>query len=358
MPFALSVIVTARDEPVRRIDRLLQAVAEQDFDGAVQVLIAVPPKERGRFAHLHPAGSVAEILIVDNPGGGRSSGLNRATRASSAPIVCRLDARALPPPDYLRRCADRLGSDPTVGMVGGTQCPRPSGSSTLGVGIARALANPWLLGAAAYRRPGASGPVDTVYLGAFRRTELLALGGWEERLDANEDFDLATRYREAGWLVWLEEGLDVGYESRASLRSVYRQYNAFGQWKVRFWRMRGARPNGRQLVAMGLAGATIPSFVLAAASSLWLGVAAVELMTLALCALDHAGGRSRTKPGVRTAAVAASVAVVAGWLSGIAWGAVRSVPLSRPGLDAACRSPSASPARPAPQGSGELGRAA
>ncbi|MGH9158124.1 MAG: glycosyltransferase [Acidimicrobiales bacterium] len=359
MPFALSVIVTARDEPVRRIERLLQAVAEQDVDGAVQVLIAVPPEERGRFAHLHPTGSVAEVLIVDNPAGGRSSGLNRAARASSAPIVCRLDARTLPPPDYLRRCALRLGSDPAVGMVGGTQCPRPSGSSTLGVGIARALANPWLLGAAAYRRPGASGPVDTVYLGAFRRNQLFALGGWEERLDANEDFDLATRYREAGWLVWLEEGLEVGYEPRGSLRSVYRQYNAFGQWKVRFWRMRGARPNGRQLLALGLAGATIPSFVLAAASSLWLGIAAVELLAMALCALDHAGGRSQTRFGVRTAAVAASVAVVAGWLSGIAWGALRSVALPHGGAThASRRSPSAGRARPAPPGSGPLGRAA
>ena len=358
MSFAVSVVVTARNEPVWRIERLLRAVSEQDLDGEVQVLIAVPPEERERLSHLGPVGAVTQVVVVDNPGGARSSGLNRAVAMSSASIVCRLDARTLPPPDYLARCRHRLDADPAVGVVGGAQRPTAPGPSVMASGIARALSNPWMLGGAAYRRPGSHGPVDTVYLGAFRRDELIAVGGWEELLDANEDFDLATRYRDAGWLVWLEEGLEVGYEPRSSLASVYRQYNAFGQWKVRFWRLRGSRPNGRQLLAMALAGAMVPLLALAAWTSPLLAAAAVELVVAGLCAVDHLAGRPRTKPGVRTAAVAASFAVVLGWLSGIGWASLKSFSQPPPVRRDARRSPSAGPATPAPPGSAGFGRAA
>jgi succinoglycan biosynthesis protein ExoA len=336
----VSVVVTVKGEPVDRLARLLLAVAAQDVGRGIELVLAADPAERRRLASLRPAGAVARVLVVDNPGGRRSPGLNRALRAASCPIVCRLDARTLPPPEYVRTCVKRLESDPGVGIVGGVQWPQPAGPTGQAAGVARALANPWLLGTAAYRRPGRSGPVDTVYLGAFRKDEVLALGGYDERLDANEDFDLAQRYRDGRRTVWLEEGLVVGYEARRSVPEVFAQYHAFGRSKVRFWRVRRRRPNTRQVLALAL-GVTAAGVLMASLRRPRRTATLVALALAGAVAVDHAGDPHERRVAVRAAAVAAGAAVTAGWLAGVALELVSPAP-------AAGRSVRATQAGPGP----------
>jgi GT2 family glycosyltransferase len=267
------VVLVARDEPLERIDRALASVAAQDYDGPVEILVASPdPVAVGRW--------------VPNPTGGRSAGLNLGIASAAGEIVCRVDARTQLPTNYIRLCVDRL-RDPSVGVVGGGQRAVAGDNTRRARRIARALRNPWLLGGASYRRPGANGPTDTVYLGAFRRADLLAVGGYDEALDANEDFELCQRFRRAGFTVWLE-ACDVDYEARTSLRAVWHQYVAFGRSKVRYWRRTGERPNVRQLVAIA-------------------GAPAAPL----LLAYD-----------------AASAAIVCGWLFGVFAEAIRRSPTS------------------------------
>lgn len=323
MDLAASVIVTAWREPPERLARLIAALAEQDVDGGVELLVAVDPSDRAALGSLRPGGSVLRVVVVENRGGARSCGLNRAARAAAGEIICRLDARSLPAPDHVRRCVARLRAGTGIGVVGGAQRPVAVDHSWAARGIARALANPWLLGAPAYRRRGRSGPVDTVYLGTFRRQELIELGGYDERLDANEDFELAQRYRDAGLLVWLEEGLDVGYEARDSVRQVLRQYVAFGRSKVRYWRVSGRRPNARQVAALTLASS------IAAAASLSVTkprrLVAVALAALGgTVALDQAGDPHEKSIGVRVSSVVTSWAVVVGWIGGVVAEAITS----------------------------------
>ena len=202
-----SVIGTVRGEPADRMNRMLDRVAAQQAAGPVEVLLAVPPEERAVVDALRPSGAVERIIAVENAGGARSAGLNRAAEQATAPILHRVDARSLLAPDHLMRCDARLRFDSRVGVVGGRQRPVSVADGTWAHGMARALANPLALGAPAYRRPGPGGPTDTVYLGAFWRTELLELGGYDERLEANEDFDLCQRFRATGKVVWLEDGV-------------------------------------------------------------------------------------------------------------------------------------------------------
>jgi GT2 family glycosyltransferase len=317
MDLAASVIVTVLREPPDRLSRLLRALGDQDLEGGIELVLAAAPEEVDPLRLLRPAGAVRHVVVVGNPGGARSAGLNRAAAAASADVVCRLDARSVPEPGHVRRCLERLATDPLVGVVGGRQRPRPASSSVKAQGAARALANPWLLGAPAYRRRARSGPVDTVYLGAFRRGQLIEMGGYDERLEANEDFELADRYRRAGQVVWLEEGLDVGYEARASVDAVFRQYFAFGRSKVRYWRIRGDRPNPRQLAALAIGSIALATLAASAPHPrrvVGLLVAAVG----ATAALDHAADPHEPRVCVRLLSLATSWAVVSGWLGGVA----------------------------------------
>ena len=93
------------------------------------------------------------------------------------------------------------------------------------------MRSPFGAGGAAYRRPGPPGPVETVYLGVFRRGALERAGGYDEKMRRNQDYELNIRLRNSGGLVWFHPDLRVAYRPRGSLRALARQYHDYGRWK-------------------------------------------------------------------------------------------------------------------------------
>jgi GT2 family glycosyltransferase len=312
----VSVVMTVAGEPVERLARSLAAIAAQQRCTPVEVVVATPDRASVDEA-VRQVRPVFAVRVVPNPSGRRTPGLNAAIRAARGDFVCRVDARSVVPPEYVRRCVDRLVSDERIGVVGGFQRPVSLQKGAVAAGVARALRNPYALGAPAYRRAGGGGAADTVYLGAWRRAELVDVGGFDERLDANEDFELCRRFRDRGAIVWLEPGLDVPYEARSTLLDVTRQYYAFGRSKVRYWRETGTRPNARQTGALAIAvcGVLATSAVVRRPRRV-AGVAAVGLA--GLLALDHLADPGHGSPSERLAAAVASGCVMAAWVSGVA----------------------------------------
>jgi len=218
--------------------------------------------------------------------------------------------------DYVSRVVHRLQSDPLVGAVGGVQWPvTDDDAPIIGQGICLALRNPWLLGGAAYRRLDSFGAVDTVYLGAFRLQDLRTLR-FDDALEANEDFELCSRVRRGGSLVWLEPGLVVGYEPRDAWRALASQYFQFGQAKATLWRMHRGRPNSRQGLALALATTAALGAVTQICSPRRLVSLAAALLAL------YAVSDWRTVPGrysasVRLMAALSHATIHVSWISGI-----------------------------------------
>jgi succinoglycan biosynthesis protein ExoA len=321
-PPDVSVLLVTRREPTVRLHRVLDALAAQAGAGILEVLVAAPPDEHPALAELPVGGAVQTVTLVANPDGRRSTGLNRALHKARAATVVRVDARSVPPPDYAARCVARLAANPAIGVVGAIQRPAAHDPGAGARGIARALRNPWLLGAAPYRRAGGGGPADTAYLGVFRRHELLARGGYDERLDANEDFDLCARYRAVGQRVWIEPGLEVEYEPRRTHRELWAQYRAFGEAKVGYWRATGERPNRRQVVALGGAFAAMLAGVLVGRRPRRL-VAALIAGLGVLGLVDHSVDPEDRDVGTRVAAIGAYATFLTGWCCGILRGLAR-----------------------------------
>ena len=315
-----AVVMTAMGEPTARIERRLAELVDQDAGVLSEVLVACPPGDDSVRSARRPRDARWELRFVDNVGGARSGGLNAAIWAASADVICRVDARSSIGPSHVGRCVGVLAGRPEVGIVGGAQRPVAGGPGSAAAGIARALANPYALGGAAYRHSGRDGPVDTVYLGAFRRHDVVALGGFDVRLAANEDFDLCARYRQAGFVVLLDSSLTSTYEARTTLAGVALQYHAFGRAKVRYWRTTGGRPNHRQGAALVLAGAGAAGMVW----TLWRRPRLVGPVVAAAAVVGLAGDAMTGAPAegarlaVRIAAVATYAGVWGGWLSGIA----------------------------------------
>ncbi len=309
-------------EPRDRLQRLRDSLVEQDFDGTMELLIAAPDADHADLHEVFGSWTRGPVRVLANPSGSRTVGLNTGIDAANGDYVVRVDARSRLSPGHVRRCVQRLVETPMVGVVGGHQvaCIEP-GAPVVSLGIARALQNRWLLGNAAYRDPGASGVVDTVYLGAYRTLDARAFR-YDERLDANEDFDLCRRYRDAHAVVWLEPGLDVRYEPRRTWNELFRQYRSFGRAKVQMWRTTESRPQPRQYAGVLAAGGALAVLAVGLRSPA-VPLAAAAVAVGAVLTTDHVVGAGSAPVRVRVAALPAHVAIELGWLSGIAQGITR-----------------------------------
>ncbi len=78
---------------------------------------------------------------------------------------------------------------------------------------------------------GRAGPVDSVYLGVYRRAAIEQVGGYDEAYQRAEDWEMNHRIRLSGGLVWFQPKLRVTYRPRASVAALGTQYFHYGRWR-------------------------------------------------------------------------------------------------------------------------------
>lgn len=232
---AVSVIIAARnaaDTLGTCLDALLTGGRP---DGGMEIVVAGLPGDAATKAMaLAEARRQANCPIrwVDNPAGSTPAGLNAALAAARGAVILRLDAHALPAPDYVGACLAALEATGAA-CVGGGLSGR--GATAWGRAVALAWTHPLGAGDAAFRRGGA-GPVDTVYLGAWPRAVLDRLGGFDEDLERNQDYELALRIRAAGGTVWLDPAIRSSTWTRETAGALIRQYWGYGRGRAATWR--------------------------------------------------------------------------------------------------------------------------
>jgi succinoglycan biosynthesis protein ExoA len=242
------VVPVLNEEP--SISDMLARVLRQTYDRLEVIVADGGSTDRTRELVHRAAETDGRIRLIDNPGRIQAAGLNRALAVASGDVICRLDGHSFIDVDYVERCVElleRTGAD----VVGGRMVARPAPGATAGA-VAVAMHRWWAAGPAAFHGHGGSGPVDTVYLGCFRRTRLVEVGGWSEDVGVNEDYELNYRVREAGGVVYLDADLEVGYRPRATFQTVVKQYFRYGRSKAMTLRKHPRSITARQLVPMGL----------------------------------------------------------------------------------------------------------
>jgi succinoglycan biosynthesis protein ExoA len=256
----VSVIMPVRDA-TETLEAAVEAARQPEVD---EIVLAVGPSSddtplvAGALAERHD-----EVHLVANLSGRTPDALNAAIDCSRGQVVVRVDAHAVLPPGYVARALATL-RETGAANVGGRQVPEAAG------GFARAAAaamrSPFGAGGAAYRVGGAPGPVDTVYLGVFRREALDAVGGFDSAFTRNQDAELNLRLRRAGYVVWFDPELAVSYRPRGEVASLARQYYEYGRWRRHTARTHRGSLAPRQLAAptlvCGLAGAALTSVAL------------------------------------------------------------------------------------------------
>ncbi len=246
---SVSIIVPCYNEQ-HTIRLLLDAIDLQTYPRqAIEVVIAdgmstdQTREEIALFQNTHPTLSVK---IVDNPKRNIPSALNRALDAARGQFIVRLDAHAVPSPDYVARCVDALeaGRGDNVGGIWQIvpaqrwlsgdvphRVSKPSEPGWVSRAIAVAAAHPFGVGDAHYRHATQPQYVDTVPFGAFRRELVEKIGPFDENLLTNEDYEFNVRIRQAGGKIWLDPAIRSMYFARATLSALAQQYLRYGYWK-------------------------------------------------------------------------------------------------------------------------------
>jgi len=248
------------------LEGAIAAALDQDYAGELEVVVAHGPSRDGTAAILSRLEADARVRVVPNPSGGTAAGLNAAVAAARGTVISRCDAQSRFPRHYLRRAVELLeqtGAD----NVGGTQAA--TGTTYLQRAVAVAQTTFLGVGDARYRTGGKPGPVDTVYLGVFRRAALERVGGFDESQVRNQDYELNWRLRESGGTVYFHPDLAVAYTPRSGLGPLWRQYWEYGTWKRVMLRKHPRSLRWRQLAPPALLGGLLASPVLLATPRPW-----------------------------------------------------------------------------------------
>lgn len=227
-PF-VSVVMAVRNEAAtigEALDALLAGTYPPD---RMEVLVVDGLSEDGTSslvaerAHRDP-----RVKLLTNPKRSTASGLNVGIAAARGEVIVRLDGHTVPAPDYVAAAVAALERE-SAWCVGGHFVGR--GQGLFGQAVALAVGSPFGAGDAAFRL-GGRGPTDTVYLGAWPRRVLLELGGFDEGLVRNQDYELCVRIRQAGGTVWLEPAMRTSTWVRSSPIALAKQYFGYGAGRI------------------------------------------------------------------------------------------------------------------------------
>ncbi len=269
----VSIVVPVLNEE-RYLESTVRRLLDQVYDGPLEVVLALGPSHDNTDS---VARSLAEtdlrVHLVDNPSGRTPTGLNLAIAASHYPYVVRCDGHAEVPHDYVAvaiETLERTGAD----NVGGIMAAQ--GITPFEMAVARAMTTPLGVGGASFHVGGNEGPAPTVYLGAFRRTALERVGGYDETMVRAQDWEMNLRIRDTGGLIWFTPNMRVTYRPRGSIRALAKQYFDYGRWRREVVRRHPDTISARYLAApaavTGVSIGTLAGFIAAGGGPTWLSV--------------------------------------------------------------------------------------
>ena len=211
------------------LQNCISAILQQDYAGEIEIILALgPSKDKTNQIASDLAAGDKRIKLVNNPTGQTAKGLNLAIKESAFEIICRIDGHSEISNSYLKTAISIMQEKGAVNVGGLMHADSQSGLQRT---IAQAMRSKLGVGASKFHTGGKAGPSDTVYLGTFKKSAILAAGGFDERYIRAQDWELNHRMRAQGGLIWFDPRLVVTYRPRKSLSKLAKQYFQYGRWR-------------------------------------------------------------------------------------------------------------------------------
>lgn len=253
---SISIIIPALNEE-KMIGRCLESLAKLDFARDRFEVLVVDNGSQDRTLAIAESFKDRLNLKVLQQAGVRISALrNLGARAASGGILAFLDADCLAPADWLDRIF-ALACENCAGVLGAHYL-LPENSSWVGRTWHR------------YQEAPKAGEVSHVPAGdlIMRREDFLKLGGFDETIQTNEDYELCDRARKAGMRVQAFPQIGVIHLGTAqSLRVFFRKQAWHGTHVIKVFLRDVFRSHNRK--AVFFTAYTLLSLVAIAAGLAW-----------------------------------------------------------------------------------------
>jgi len=226
----VSVIVPMYDEK-GAIEECLDGFGAQTYPlDRLEVLVVDGGSSDGSREIVESRSAVRPWLrVVDNPARRIPIACNLGIAAARGDVVCFFSSHGVPTPTYVERTVAVLMETGAAG-VGGTYAHEGQDPVSRAIGLA--MASPFGM-ASPHRFATARREVDTISHPAYRIDAVRAVGGFDDTLQRNEDYDLNWRIRQRGGRIVFDPSIRSAYRPRRSLVALTRQFWWYGWWKAR-----------------------------------------------------------------------------------------------------------------------------
>lgn len=257
----VSVLLPVLNE-IGEIDACLASLVDQKYDGPLEIVVADGGSADGTLHRLREwAARDPRVNVIGNPRRRQAHALNLAAHVAAGEVLVRADAHTTYAPDYVARSVAVLVETGAVAAGGRL---RPVGRGATGRAVAAAMRSPLGVGPARFHHAERREEVDTVYLGAFRRADFLAHGGFRALPSGvAEDADLYWRWRRLGRVIVVDPSIRSTYRPRATLPAFARQNWRYGLGKAEMWWINGTLPSWRPLAPLALVAGLVGAGLLA-----------------------------------------------------------------------------------------------
>jgi succinoglycan biosynthesis protein ExoA len=222
-----TIVIPARNEEPS-IGACLDSVLVQDEQRLQVIVVDGCSSDRTPEIVARYAETDARICLLYNDQASIPRSLNLALGAARGEWFLRVDAHSTIPPHYVRRAKQHLRTT-RWGGVGGRK--NAVGITAAGRAIAAVMASRFGVGNSVYHHGTSMRPVDHVPFGAYSTRLVRDLGGWDERVTVNEDFEFDFRIRSSGRQLLFDPRLVINWRCRQSLHELWDQYRRYGKGK-------------------------------------------------------------------------------------------------------------------------------
>ena len=224
----VSVILPILNEE-RDLNQCITAILQQDYPADIEIILALGPSiDKTTIIAEKLSAADKRIKLVNNPSGQTATGLNLAIKMSSFEILCRIDGHSEISSTYIKTAVEIMNNQGAVNVGGLMFADSNKGLQRT---IAQAMRSKLGVGSSKFHTGGSAGESETVYLGTFKKSAVIAAGGFDERYIRAQDWELNHRLRKNGGLIWFDPRLVVTYRPRNTFRKLAKQYFQYGRWR-------------------------------------------------------------------------------------------------------------------------------
>jgi len=241
----VTLVVAMRNE-ADHIELCLQSLERQDYPPSKLEVLVMDGASTDRSWDL--ASAIVDRhptwRLLNNPRRIQAAAWNLGISVASGDIIGILSGHAELGEDYVTeavRTLDRTGA----AMVGGPV--RTIGTGPVETAIGAAMSSPFGVGGARHHYVEDEAETDTVFMGVSPRA-IYTEHRFDETLVRNQDDELSYRLIDAGYRIVCNPAIRSRYRVRSSFSALWKQFEAYGYWKVAVLRRHPRRAKPRHLL--------------------------------------------------------------------------------------------------------------